>query len=236
MSDPMRIAAAVEGPTDAIALEAILSALLPDTEFEFQTLQPEGSLAFGFDLDAETGNGWAGVYRWIDQAVKEGGGSVSRCSVLSCHDLLIIQVDADVAHKTYQSANIGDAACQDLPCSEPCPPADATTNLLQQVILGWLGEDACPKGVLLCTPSKSMETWVLAAVCPDNNVVCRDDWECNLNPAGQLRALPKAIRFGKNVIDYRHRQGKVADNWHMVSAKLSEAARFEADLCSSLED
>ena len=47
MSDPLRIAAAVEGPTDVIVLEAILCALLPGVEFEFQTLQPEGSAAFG---------------------------------------------------------------------------------------------------------------------------------------------------------------------------------------------
>ena len=47
MSEPLRIAAAVEGKTDAIVLEAILKALLPDTDFKFQTLQPEGSVAFG---------------------------------------------------------------------------------------------------------------------------------------------------------------------------------------------
>ena len=41
MSEPLRIAVAVEGPTDAIVIGAILDGLLPDTDFEFQTLQPE---------------------------------------------------------------------------------------------------------------------------------------------------------------------------------------------------
>ena len=40
MSEPVRIAVAVEGPTDAIVLRAILKALLRDMEFQFQTLQP----------------------------------------------------------------------------------------------------------------------------------------------------------------------------------------------------
>lgn len=39
MSDPLRVAAAVEGPTDEIVLEAILKALLPDDlDFVLQTL------------------------------------------------------------------------------------------------------------------------------------------------------------------------------------------------------
>ena len=234
MSSPMRVAAAVEGPTDAIALEAILSAVFPETDLEFQTLQPEGSLAFGSKLFADTGYGWAGVYRWISQAVEEGSGSISGCSVFDYHDALVVQVDADVAHKTYGSANITDAPCNDLPCDQACPPASATTNALQAVILKWLGESACPEKIVLCTPSKSIDSWVLAAVCPDNRVVQGDDWECNLEPTGQLGTLPKAVRFGKNVGDYRDRQGKVAENWHAVAARLSEAARFEAELKSSL--
>ena len=233
MSSAVRIAAAVEGATDAVALEAILSAVFPDSELEFQTLQPEGSLAFGSNSFSGTGYGWSGVYRWIGQAIEETDGSISGCSVLDQHDLLVIQVDADVAHTTYRSANINDAPRDDLPCDQPCPPAAATTSALQAAILNWLGEDACPEGVVLCIPSKSIDTWVLAAVCPENRVVRRQDWECNLNPAGQLNALPKPVRFGKNVVDYRARQHKVTENWRAVAERLSEAARFEADLLSS---
>ena len=58
MSEPLRIAAAVEGPTDAIVLEAILKALLQGEEFEFQTLQPEGSDAFDSAPPSSTGVGW----------------------------------------------------------------------------------------------------------------------------------------------------------------------------------
>jgi len=118
MSEPLRVAAAVEGPTDAIVFQAILRALLPDdAELVFQRLQPEGSAAFG-----KTGAGWAGVYRWSRQSAGEGGGSVSGSSVLSHHDLLIVHVDADVAGNTYANGGIHDAPLDDLPCEEPCPP------------------------------------------------------------------------------------------------------------------
>ena len=234
MSDLLRIAVAAEGPTDSLVLEAILLALLPDVEFEFQTLQPEGSLAFQPNPFVDTGAGWAGVYRWTRQAAVEGGGSITSCSVLSHHDLLIVHLDADVAHKTYQSAHISDSPFRDLPCDRPCPPANATTDALRAVLLGWLGEDTCPERVVLCTPSKSIETWVLAAIRPENPVVSRDDWECNPNPAGQLQALPKAIRFRKNVTDYSKQQDAITREWKAVSERLSEAARFEADILSSV--
>ena len=82
MSEPLRIAAAVEGPTDTIVLRAILRAVL-QTDFDFQTLQPEGSAAFGSAPSSGTGGGWVGVYRWSHQSACEGGGSVSGSSALS---------------------------------------------------------------------------------------------------------------------------------------------------------
>ena len=229
MSEPLRIAAAVEGPTDEIVLRAVLRALLPDRDFEFHTLQPEGSAAFG-----SMGAGWAGVYRWSRQSVCEGGGSVSGSSALSNHDVLIVHVDADVAGRTYADGNIRDAPRADLPCEAPCPPPDDTTNALRAVVLNWLGEHERPPRIVLCTPSKSMEAWVLAAVWPENREVRRDDWECHPNPEGQLGALPKRRRFGKHPDDYRSRQGKMEQAWPKVSARLTEAARFEAEFLAAV--
>ena len=235
MSEPLRIAAAVEGPTDAIVLEAILKALLPDTDFEFQTLQPEGSDAFDSAPFSSTGVGWVGVYRWSRQSLREGGGSVSGSSALSFHDVLIVHVDADVAGRTYADGNIRDAPCEDLPCKKPCPPPDKTTNALRAVVLNWLGAHECPPRIVLCTPSKSIEAWVLAAVWPENNVVRRGDWECHRNPEGQLAALPKRRRFKKRPDDYRRRQSEIKKAWPQVSARLTEAARFEAEFLAAIE-
>ena len=234
MSEPLRIAAAVEGPTDAIVLEAILRALLPDADFEFQTLQPEGSVAFGSPSFGGTGAGWPGIYRWSRQAACEGEGSVSGSYALSHHDVLIVHVDADVAGRTYASGNIRDAPRGDLPCEEPCPPPEGTTNALRAVVLNWLGEDERPPRIVLCTPSKSIEAWVLAAVWPENNVVRRDDWECRPNPESQLAALPRRRRFEKHPDDYRHRQSEITEAWPRVSARLTEAARFGAEFLAAI--
>jgi len=225
MYEPLRIAAAVEGPTDAIVLRAILKALLPDdTDFLFQTLQPEGSAAFG-----TMGTGWAGVYRWSRQAALEGGGSVSGSLALSQHDVLIVHVDADVAGQRYASGGIQDPPHQDLPCEEPCPPPDATTNALRTVVLGWLGERACPQGVVLWTPSKNTDAWVLAAMWPDNKQVQRQDWECRPNPEGQFAALPKGRRFEKRTHDYQRESSGITKAWPSISTRLTEAGRFEAE-------
>lgn len=230
MSEPLRIAAAVEGPTDAIVLRAALNCFLRNkADFVFETLQPEGSVAFG----STAGTGWGGVYRWARQSAKEGGGSVSGSTALSFHDLLIVQVDADVAGKTYASASILDPPCQDLPCQQPCPPPNNTTNALRTVILRWLGEARCPAQVVLCTPSQSIETWVIAAVWPGNLIIRRGNWECHQNPEGQLGALPLRQRFRKAVGDYRDRQEQITLAWPNLSATLTEAARFETEFLAA---
>ena len=236
MSEPLRIAAAVEGPTDSIVVRAILNSVLADTEFEFQTLQPEESVAFASAQSGTTGVGWVGVYRWSRQSVSEGGGSVSGSSALSFHDVLIVQIDADVAGKTYGSGRIQDPPRLDLPCMKTCPPATATTNALREVVLNWLGEPSCPSRVVLCTPSKSMEAWVLAALFPDNSVVRRDDWECHAEPELQLATLPKPSRFRKSQDDYRRKQSAITGAWPEVSARLTEAARFERELRAALAE
>ena len=228
MSEPLRVAAVVEGPTDTIVLRAIVRAMLPDVDLMFQILQPEGSAALN-----STGGGWQGVYHWSRQAAREGGGSVSGSSALEHHDLLIVHVDADVADKTYRSANIRDGP-SDLPCDEPCPPPEKTTNALRSVVLNWLGEQECPPRTVLCTPSKSIEAWVLAAICPENGLVRQDDWECHLNPEGQLATLPKGQRFKKRPKDYRRKERELEKAWPCVSARLTEAKRFETEFLAAL--
>ena len=71
MSDPLRVAFVVEGPTDLIVLSAVIESLLPDVEIVPQYLQPEASAAFEAPGGA-TGLGWSGVYRWCRQTANEG--------------------------------------------------------------------------------------------------------------------------------------------------------------------
>ena len=234
MSEPLRIAAVAEGRTDIVVLRAVLDCILANSEFEFHSLQPEGSAAFGLASTGRTGAGWGGVYRWARQSVAEGNGSVVGSSALFHHDLLIVQVDADVAGNRYSSASIHDPPSHDLPCVRPCPPPDGTTNALRRVILRWLGERQCPSQIVLCTPSKSIEAWVIAAVWPNNPVILRGNWECHPNPQDQLRALPHARRFRKHASDYRAKQHEMTMAWPQVSTHYTEAARFESEFRAAL--
>ena len=234
MSDHMRIAAVMEGPTDGLVLRAVLEALLAGTEFEFHTLQPEESAAFRATAYGNTGVGWTGVYRWSRESKEEGGGSVSGSVVFDHYDLLIVHIDADVASRTYASAGIANAPRDDLPCAEPCPPPSDTTNALRAVVLNWLGETSCPPRLVFCTPSMNMEAWVVALVWPDNALVRRRDWECRSDPGGQLRTLPLGARFRKTTYDYREKQRDFSTGWPNVAATLTEAERFEREFLAAV--
>ena len=227
MSEPLRIAIAVEGSTDPVVFRAIIDSVLPDAEYELQTLQPEESVAFG------RGAGWAGVDRWCRQAANEGGGTITGSSVMSYHDVLLVHVDADVAGKTYAGAHIHGPVFDDLPCELPCPPARDTTDRLRMVVLRWLGETTCPDRVALCTPSKNIEAWVVAAIWPDNPLLRRSDWECRSDPGAQLSRLPKRQRIRKTPADYERHAGRIVDGWRNVATGLLEASRFQAELAAA---
>lgn len=236
MSDPLRIAAVVEGPTDTVALRAILDAMLGGIDFELSTLQPDSSAALGGPTHGTTGQGWVGIYRWCRQSREEGDGSVSGSSVLAHHDLLIVHIDADVATKTYASGSIDDAARNDLPCAKPCPPPSDTTDALRGVVLGWLGEMAIPPGVVVCTPSMTMDAWVVAAIRPRNSLVRRSDWECRPNPDAQLGTLPRNQRFHKTRSDYERKRQEISKGWPQVASRLTEAERFQRELRTAVAD
>ena len=75
--------------------------------------------------------------------------------------------------------------------------------------------------------------WLLAAVRPEHNVVQQDDWECHGNPERQLGTLPKGRRFQKSQHEYRRIESGLTKAWPIVSAKLSEAARFESEFLAA---
>src|SRR4030042_430267 len=104
MSEPLRIAFVVEGPTDFIMLKTIIANLLEDRDFVPQVLQPEMSEAFK-PVPGEDG-GWPGVCRWCLQVAKQGGGRLSNSPLLGFYDLLILQLDADVARAQYSDGHI----------------------------------------------------------------------------------------------------------------------------------
>jgi hypothetical protein len=234
MSDPLRIGLVAEGITDKLVIQAAIESLLGERRFILRLLQPEESLPL--ELSAPTlsqGKGWGGVYLWCEGVRQRNGGRLDGDLLFSGYDILIMHLDADVAGKNYSDCEIEDST-GDLPFKEECPPASATTDRLRSVILRWLGETSIPAKTVLCTPSKSCETWVIAALFPDDPVMIRKGWECHLNSESRLGTKPKAVRVTKSKAGYEAVQERISAEWPRLRAELSEAGRFSDDFVSAV--
>lgn len=228
MSDPLRIALVAEGPTDKIVVQAAIAQMLGERSFVLRQLQPEESLAFG-----PLGTGWPGVYHWCQQAAKRAGGLLRNDPLFATYDVLVLHLDADVADKNYEEAGIKQVA-EDLPCAEPCPPPWSTTNRLRKVLLRWAGEDETPLRTVLCTPSKSTEAWILAALYSRDRAVIGGGLECWANPEARLGQQPKASRIQKTIPHYQGLAPNFQQAWPTVSNCCSEAKRFSEDFLSAI--
>lgn len=222
MSETLRIALVAEGPTDRIFIESALTSILDPRPFVFRQLQPEGSAPFG-----ETGTGWTGVYKWCRSAARRSGRLSDDVTLLQW-DLLILHLDADVAANQYKDGNIEETA-DDLPCERDCPPPSATTEELRKVLLRWCNESGVPARVVLCTPSKSTEAWVVVALFPNDSAV-KNGIECLMRPENRLNQQPLKTRIKKRESDYRDRSAAFTEAWPRLAGSLSEAARFDAEM------
>jgi len=222
MSELVRVALVAEGPTDKVVVESVLANLLGGRSFILKQLQPEESLPFG-----PVGTGWVGVYRWCRQTVARSGRLRDDILYLA-YDVVVLHLDADVAGKRYADGRIEDAI-QDLPCERTCPPPSASTNPLRDVLLRWVGERTVPPQTVLCTPSKTMEAWVLKALFPDDIAVTRGV-ECWPDAESRLGQQPLEKRTRKGVEDYRARMTDLKNAWPQLASSLTEAERFNSEL------
>ena len=125
MSNPVCVAFVVEGPTDYVVLRAVVRALLDGRDFEPINIWPE----LDENLRPKTEGGWGGVYKWCRQVLDQSGGLARENPVFTLNDMVVIQVDADMARMKYQDYGITDAPNDELwrgPCEKNCPPPSAT--------------------------------------------------------------------------------------------------------------
>jgi hypothetical protein len=234
----MRVALVAEGITDFVVLRAGIDSMLGGRSFDLKLLQPEGSVAFtGAGNAGALGGGWKGVYRWCLQAALRGGGALSGDPLFIGYDLLILHLDADVA-KEDPANDVVDPLPKLaglLPCEQTCPPAAATTKALRKLILSWVGEAQTPPRTVLCTPSKSTESWVMAAFFPKDREMTRKGWECHPNPASRLAQQPAGQRFAKSLADYEARAADFRLAWPVISARLSEAKIFQDEFINAIQ-
>ena len=203
--------------------------MLGSRSFDLKLLQPESSVAFSGAGDAgELGGGWRGVYKWCLQATKRNKGSVRFDPLFLAYDLLIVHLDADVA--TEDPANYSVFPIPELagllPCSQPCPPCSETTDRLRALIRIWLGDSSTPPRTVFCTPSMSIEAWVVAICFPNDREVRKASWECHPKPERRLAQQPKNDRFAKKQTDYMNNQQRLQEGWPRIAERLFEAKRF----------
>src|ERR1041385_4049001 len=214
MSELLRVAFVEEGPTDKVVVECALSNILGERSFVLKRLQPEESLPFG-----PLGTGWVGVYRWCRQAIARSGGALRNDVLYLSYDVLLLHLDADVADRRYADGSIEEPV-QDLPCVQPCPPPAASTNPLRIVLLRWLGECNVPPRTVLCTPSKSTEAWVVAALFP-HDLAATHGIECWPNPENRLAQQPRDMRIRKSQHDYQSRSEDLKAAWPRLADRKS---------------
>lgn len=149
----LRIALVAEGPTDLEIIQAVLTVVLP-TPFTLTQLQPEPILP-------DMGTGWSGVLKWCDAAGQRHAGALDTDPTLAGFDLLIIHLDADVAHKQYADCGsyVPEKALANgwkaLPCNRPCPPAADTCTQLASALRSWLAPASLAPTTVLCLPAQS---------------------------------------------------------------------------------
>jgi hypothetical protein len=225
MSD-YRVAVVAEGPTDLVMIEAALEAILLPRTFVITLLQPEPTRPI-------LGTGWGGVLKWCMSFRSQGAATLDADPTLSQFDLVIIHVDADVADKSY--ADYGPEVAQlaanepGLPCAQPCPPPDDTVAALQEVVKGWLGVADPGQKAVLCMPSKSSESWLVAALLPERGDLVAG-LECRTDLAERLLQLPKAMRIRKTERQYRDKADAITRHWPSVTDLCTQARLFEQDV------
>lgn len=222
-----------EGKTDQIIIQAVLDTFLEDYR-SFFIQPPKSNLGGDSGL---FGGGWKGVQKWCEQETKTN----KLADLLSRIDLLIIQVDADVAIE----ANITTESF--IHSAELCL-APKYVNHVRILIQKWLGLETLPEKIILCVPSMASETWAFVALCSDDkiNVPCISECrskkciECQTDIKRKLKTQNKKIgvklvtskkgKLRNHASAYFHVQEQISKNWDIVTTSCCQADRFNYEL------
>lgn len=236
-----------EGDRDNDMIKAVVAHFMEE-EFQFLWLQP--STEFG---NIQNGSGWKGVWRWC----RALSGSLHQylTDIDPKIDLLIIQMDADVARCEKEAFCLAiDMKCpgqlQEDPlncsiakggnCAQKLPPngvcdgsVKERTDYLRKVITNLLALDGS-ESVVITIPCDSTDTWVLAA------------FEDGLTDAERIVDPWSIITHRKEYHGIRIPKGKkskkpysqlidhVCKNWALVKARCPQSLRFETDVKNAL--
>lgn len=140
----LRVGIVAEGNTDWIVLEEVMKTVHADIE-SFR-LHPN------LTLNSYLGQGWRGVQAWCVENGPQLELLMNADPSRPLH-VLVVHADCSMADKVGEE--------------RLCPPASETAQALTKVIeTEWLCRDPRPEFVLIATPSKSSDAWVVAALDP----------------------------------------------------------------------
>lgn len=231
-----------EGPTDYLMLKTAIDTITGEDNI-YLSIQPEA------DMLGRYGFGWKGVWRWC----KESENIAEMMNGIQPGiDVLIIQMDGDVARKEKEVHCLCDATdcgvkgdvfplyCNrkrdDCPIELPCASHEKRIDEVRKhgvsVLKDALGDNEYDKNNIIITiPCDSTDAWIVAAY--DEDLFDIEDIE---NPWKNIIAKGKYyhnIRVRgdkKNTVAYAGFMDKVAENWGRVTEKCNSAKLLEEDV------
>lgn len=227
-----------EGPRDYDMISSVILQIVGQ-EVAFRLLQPDS------ELGAELGAGWKGVLHWCETYSADLLSSLLR-DVRPTIDLLIVQIDADVARREKEvycyRVDLGckDARQQPLNCSiakegacpqqlPPNPLCDGSiqgrVDYLSQLIDSLLKPGS--ETVVITVPSDSTDAWILAAYEDEMQDVESIDSPWDIISSKKEYHGVRIPSHSKNKRQYGKLIEKVCQNWSVVTQKCAQAKLFE---------
>lgn len=231
-----------EGPTDYILLKGLIDKIT-GVDNQYVQLQPEDNLL------GEYGNGWKGVWKWctdhadiLEKFMKD---------IIPQLDLLVIQMDGDVARKEKEvhclcsatvcewKGTVNPLECDkirengcpiEMPCTSHETSVDGSINHLTKQITAWLndGNDLC-----IVIPCDSTDTWVAAAYDGMEDVEkIEDPWNSIISRGKTYHGI-RIPGHKKRLTVYRQFVSEVCDQWEEVKTLCVSAECFEKRLKAS---
>lgn len=232
-----------EGPVDQMVLKAAINKITGEKHI-YRNIQPEQ------DMTGQFGNGWKGVYRWCEMNAELIPALFSAIS--PALDLLIIQMDGDVARKEKEvHCRCKSAVCPEkqmesplmcrrvksgncpveLPCGDHDSSPDGYRKHLEKLLRSLLGKSAGEEKIVIVIPCDSTDTWTAAAY--EENI---EDIESVTDPWERIISLKKeyhGIRIPghkKNTAIYRLFVPQIVRNWDNITRQCQAAGKLETDV------
>lgn len=193
----MRVGIVCEGRTDFILLEQVALAVFGPCVVD--PLQP---LRDQLDPARWDPAGWTLVKQWCEGRGAEG---IVDEMALGGMDALVVQVDGDL-------------------CGRAGLPAERAA-LCRVIRRAWMGAETALPGVVVCIPTMSTDTWLLAALSDDPIPA---GIEGDPAPVARLAALG----VQKNQYDYRRHAPALGARVPAIRGALSELDRFAGKLAA----